>query len=155
VQDTAQHVDKLGVIYLVIACFCWAIYTIAAKPLMSSYSGFAIAGWSMLMSAPFLIALASQPIASLASSLTAKQWGETLFLVSFGSLLGTTMWNYGAKHLSGAVAGSFLYLIPVVAVTAGWILLGEAITPHLVIGGALVLAGVALAQFGGGEKAGG
>jgi drug/metabolite transporter (DMT)-like permease len=58
------------------------------------------------------------------------------------------LWNYGTKHLSSTAAGTFLYLIPVVAVAAGALMLGEVITVHVVAGGLLMLAGVAAAQFG-------
>ena len=51
-------------------------------------------------------------------------------------------------RLPGAAVGSFLYLLPVIAVAAGYLILGEPITPWLVVGGAIMLAGVALAQSG-------
>jgi drug/metabolite transporter (DMT)-like permease len=69
----------------------------------------------------------------------------------FNSLLGAVLWNYGTRHLPGAVAGSFLYLLPVVAVAAGFLILGEEITTWLVIGGGIMLAGVAIAQSGVGQ----
>ena len=55
---------------------------------------------------------------------------------------------HGTRHLPGAAVGSFLYLLPVIAVAAGYLILGEPITPWLVGGGAIMLAGVALAQSG-------
>ena len=41
-----------------------------------------------------------------------------------------------------------LVAVLVVAVVAGYLILGEPITPWLVAGGAIMLAGVALAQSG-------
>jgi drug/metabolite transporter (DMT)-like permease len=38
----------------------------------------------------------------------------------------------------------YAYVNPVVAVTAGWALLGERVTPQMAIGGAVVVGSVAL-----------
>jgi drug/metabolite transporter (DMT)-like permease len=148
VQSTATPVDLYGICSLVIACTCWAIYTIAAKPLLEPYGSFNVTAWTLLLSAPVLIGLASKPIPALMISLTGRQWGMLLYLVIPNALLGTLFWNYGSARLPGAMVGSFLYLIPVVAVIAGALLLAEPITFNLVAGGLVMLAGVAIAQFG-------
>ncbi len=147
-QSTATPVDLWGVACLVIACTCWAIYTIAAKPLLAPYGSFNVTAWTMLLSAPLLIFLASKPLPTLVTELTAPQWGMLIYLVIPNALLGTLFWNYGSARLPGALVGSFLYLIPVVAVAAGAVLLAEPITINLVAGGLIMLAGVAIAQFG-------
>ena len=144
--SAASPVDGLGILFLLAAPTCWAIYTIGAKPLLSHYSGFAISGWSMLLSAPLILFMTSRPYAELFSTTTARTWAELVYLAALNSLLGAVLWNYGTRHLPGAAVGSFLYLLPVIAVAAGYLILGEPITPWLVIGGATMLAGVALAQ---------
>ena len=146
--STANPVDGLGIVFLLAAPTCWAVYTIGAKPLLSHYSGFAITGCSMVLSAPLILLLASKPYVELVSSTTARTWAELFYLAAFNSLLGVVFWNYGTRHLPGAAVGSFLYLIPVIAVAAGHFILGEPITPWLVTGGAVMMAGVALAQSG-------
>ena len=78
----------------------------------------------------------------------AQTWAELFYLAAFNSLLGAVLWNYGTRHLPGAAVGAFLYLLPVVAVPAGYLILRDPITPWLVAGGAIMLAGVALAQSG-------
>jgi drug/metabolite transporter (DMT)-like permease len=145
---TSNPVDLRGVLYLMAACTCWAIYTIAAKPLLAPYGSFKITAWTMLLSAPVLIFLANKPITTLLFELTSSQWLQLVYLVVPNSLMGTLLWNYGSQHLSGALTGSFLYLIPVIGVAAGWLLLSEPVTYNLVVGGLIMLSGVALAQFG-------
>jgi len=58
------------------------------------------------------------------------------------------LWNYGTRHLPGAIVGSFLYLLPVIGVAAGYFMLGEPITLWLIAGGITIFAGVAIAQSG-------
>ena len=144
----ATPISWKGVGYLVICGAAWAVYTIVSKPLLRSYDSFTVTAVTMLIAAPPLIAAANEPLWDLARKLDGRQWAEVFYLVVPNGLLGTLLWNYGAKHLSGAATGMFLYLIPVVAVICGALMLGEAVTIPIVAGGLLMLAGVAVAQFG-------
>ncbi len=137
-----------GVIYLLICCLGWAIYTIVSKPLLDRYDSFTVTAVTMIIAAPLMIGIASEPVWMLAAKLDLRQWAEVLYLVFAGGIGGTLMWNYGTKYLSGTAAGTFLYLIPVVAVASGALILDEPVTVYVIAGGLLMLAGVAAAQFG-------
>lgn len=144
----SNAVSWLGVAFVLLSCASWAVYTIASKPLLQRYGSFQITAWTMLIAAPVIVASGSQSVFATAALLDRRQWLELAWLVIPNGILGTVMWNYGAGRLPGATAGAFLYLIPVIAVCTGAIVLGESITPNVVIGCALTLSGVALAQFG-------
>jgi drug/metabolite transporter (DMT)-like permease len=144
----ASSVAPLGILYLMICCLCWAIYTIVAKPLLDRYDSFTVTAITMLIAAPPLIGAANEPLTVLAARLDLRQWAELTYLVLASGIGGTLLWNYGSKHLSGTTAGTFLYLIPVVAVASGALVLAEPVTIFIVLGGLLMLAGVAAAQFG-------
>lgn len=139
-------VDPWGLVALIAASTCFAAYTIAAKPLAARYSGFTVTAWAMLLSSPIVFLLASRPYGELLTATPAATWFEILYLAVFNSILGNVLWTYGSSRLAGASAGSFLYLMPVVAVVAGYLWLGEPITAFIVIGGLVMLAGVAIAQ---------
>ena len=143
-----QSVSALGILYLLLCCVGWAIYTIVTKPLLARHDSFTVTAMTMLIAAPIMIGAASEPLPVLAARLDLRQWFEVLYLVFAAGLGGTLLWNYGIKHLSSTAAGTFLYLIPVVAVTAGALMLDEAVTLHILAGGLLMLGGVAAAQFG-------
>ncbi len=143
-----QTVSGRGLFFLLLCCTSWAIYTIATKPLLGRYDSFTVTAVTMLVAAPIMIGAASEPLPQLALRLDARQWFEVAYLVLGSGLAGTMLWNFGAKHLSSTAAGTFLYLIPVIAVAAGALVLGEAVTLYVVAGGLLMLAGVAAAQFG-------
>lgn len=137
-----------GIVYLLICCLGWAVYTIATKPLLDRYDSFTVTAITMLVAAPVMIGAASEPLTSLAARLDGRQWFEVVYLVIAAGIGGTMLWNYGTKHLSSTASGTFLYLIPVVAVAAGAVMLDEAVTLSVIGGGLLMLAGVAAAQFG-------
>lgn len=145
---TAAAVPLKGIVFLVLACLGWAIYTIVTKPLLDRYDSFTVTAVTMLIATPVMIGAASEPLPVLAASLDGRQWFEVTYLVLAAGIGGTLMWNYGTKHLSSTAAGTFLYLIPVIAVAAGALVLDEKVTLFIVAGGLLMLAGVAAAQFG-------
>jgi drug/metabolite transporter (DMT)-like permease len=145
---SGQPVPLRGIVYLILCCLGWAIYTIATKPLLSRHDSFTVTAVTMLIAAPVMLGAASEPLPVLAARLDLRQWLEVCYLVLAAGIGGTMLWNYGIKHLSSTAAGTFLYLIPVVAVTAGALVLDEPVTVYVVAGGLIMLAGVAAAQFG-------
>lgn len=146
--EAQQPVSGRGLVYLLLCCIGWAIYTIVTKPLLDRHDSFTVTAVTMLIAAPIMIGAASEPLPQLAARLDLRQWLEVAYLVLASGIGGTMLWNYGAKHLSSTAAGTFLYLIPVIAVAAGALVLGEQVTLYVISGGLLMLAGVAAAQFG-------
>lgn len=145
---TPSTISARGLVYLVLCCLGWAVYTIVTKPLLARHDSFTVTAVTMLIAAPLMIGAATEPLPALAAKLDLRQWLEVGYLVFVAGIAGTMLWNYGARHLSSSAAGTFLYLIPVVGVAAGALALGEPVTVYVVTGGLLILAGVAAAQFG-------
>lgn len=145
---TPSTISARGLVYLVLCCLGWAVYTIVTKPLLARHDSFTVTAVTMLIAAPLMIGAATEPLPALAAKLDFRQWLEVGYLVFVAGIAGTMLWNYGARHLSSSAAGTFLYLIPVVGVAAGALALGEPVTVYVVAGGLLILAGVAAAQFG-------
>ena len=143
-----EAVSPRGIVYLLLCCLGWAIYTIATKPLLERHGSFTVTAMTMLIAAPIMLGAASEPLPELVLRLDLRQWLEVCFLVFATGLGGTMLWNYGVAHMSSSAAGAFLYLIPVVAVAAGALILDEKVTVYVVAGGVIMLAGVAAAQFG-------
>ena len=69
-----------------------------------------------------------------------------LYLGVLATLLGYILWNAGLKGLGPTRAVTYAYAIPPLAVTFGAILLDEPVTVWLLVGGALVVGGIAAAQ---------
>lgn len=142
-------ISPAGTLYAFAGIAGWAIYTIAAKPLLQRYDAYTVTAVTTLLCTVPLLFMASPNAWSATLAMTSRQWFEMFYLVVFGTVLGTVFWNYGVGKLGGAAAGAFIYLIPVVIIASGALLLDEALTPEIVFGCAVILIGVALAEFGG------
>jgi len=60
----------------------------------------------------------------------------------FGSLVGFTAFAYCLNELPASTVGTYAYVNPVVAVILGRVFLKEALTPGLLVGGAIILVAV-------------
>ena len=77
--------------------------------------------------------------------------GSWLALIALGlgaTLGGYVTWSIALRGLEPSRAMSYLYLVPPLAVAIGAVALDEKITAWLLLGGALVIGGVAVAQRG-------
>lgn len=129
-----------------------ALYSLGQKPFFPRYgvlpcTTYAIWGGTMLM-LPFG--------AGLPAEILGAEQGATLSIIYLGvfpGAVGYVMWSYALSRVPAATAGSFLYLIPALALVIAWLWLGE--VPPLVslAGGILVLAGVILVNRWGNGKA--
>jgi drug/metabolite transporter (DMT)-like permease len=133
---------------LILGCaLMWAIYTLVGRvatqtlpPLvMTAYaSGF---GFLILLA----VALADNP-AQLVPDYSPLAWSAILFLGLLGTTLGFTWFSAAVRDIGAQRASVFINLVPVAAVLQGAVLLGERLDPSVLAGGALVIAGVTLAQ---------
>jgi drug/metabolite transporter (DMT)-like permease len=74
------------------------------------------------------------------------------FLSAISTVVAVATWNYAAARLNASTVGATLYLIPVLAVGAGWLMLNEKASYATLLAGLVILAGVAVAEFGKSKK---
>ena len=67
-------------------------------------------------------------------------------MLTVSSLVAFIAYLWLLRHVSAALAGTYAYVNPAVAVLLGWLVADEALTPALVGGLAVILAGVALVR---------
>ena len=75
-------------------------------------------------------------------------WQALSFLSIIATFIALAAWNFASGHLRSTTMGISLYLVPILSVAAGWLVLDEKITLTTLIAGFLILAGVAIAEFG-------
>ena len=136
--------SPVGDLFAIVACLCWAFYSLIIKRLQSSYSNMLITrkvfGYGLLTIIPWLLARGVNYDILLTGG--AVVWGNILFLGCVASMLCFMGWNWCMKRIGTVRATNFLYLNPVVAVITSAIFLGEKITGLAMIGAALILCGL-------------
>ena len=137
-----------GGLMMLFGCACWAVYVIFARPLIMKYGPLKITLWStMLCALPALFFTSAQTIPT-ALHLTHNAIVALLLMSLIGTIFSVNLWNYAAGHLPSTSVGAALYLIPPCIALFGWLVFGEATGVNTLIGGFIILIGVAVAEFG-------
>ncbi|MGY1813600.1 EamA family transporter [Blastococcus sp. SYSU D00820] len=105
----------------------------------------AFTGWQLAAGGLLLLPLAVAA-EGLPAGLTAGEAGGLLYLATVNTAVAYVLWLRGVALLPTARVSFLGLLSPVVAATAGWVLLGQTLTPVQSAGMALALAAVLLAQ---------
>ncbi len=135
-----------AILGLQVACLAWTIGSLYAQsvprrlPLASAAAIEMLAGSLMLAALAWLFAEDPARI----TTASPRAWGAVAYLIVFGSLVAFTAFAYCLNELPATTVGTYAYVNPVVAVFLGWLILGEALTPGLLAGGALIVLSVAL-----------
>ncbi len=140
-------VSPIGAIALLLSPMCWALGTALSTRfrlpagLMASAAQMITGGGALLVVS--LLLGERMTYFPNANSLWAMG-----FLILFGSLVAFSSYGYLLRHVRPALATSYAYVNPVVAVGLGVWLAGEQITPIGIVAMFVILSGVALVSMG-------
>lgn len=148
-EGQMKPLELLGNILLLISTLTWVAYEIISKKLLKTYDGNVVAFYTMAIGAAtflplFLIEFAKNP--RWVTNISTQGATGLLYGIFFSSLIAYWAWNKGLKLLPAGQAAFFFYLDPISGAILAMVLLGEKLTPQLVIGGLLIAVAVFLAE---------
>ena len=137
------HIDS--VILLVAGSAVWAVAQIMISRL-KGLSGITILAWVAIMAAPQML------IASLIiedgqwqaiTSASLVDWSIIFYLAFIMTVVGYSIWYHLLSSVDVSKVSPFLMLLPITSIVAGMILLDEKLTVPMIIGGVMIMTGVA------------
>ncbi|VWB11570.1 DMT family transporter [Burkholderia lata] len=131
--------------YMLCAVLSWAAYTVIGRRALDGLSPLAATTYAALWGLALLIVahLFGSPARS-GTPLTWQAVASMLYLGAIGTVVAFVWYSQGIRELGPARAAVFTNLVPVFGVLLSVALLGEPLSPSMLVGGALVIAGVAL-----------
>ena len=137
------HGSMLGDLFVLLASLTWAIFVVGGKEVRDRYDGLTLTTIGYTASAAIL----SPVTFSLASNfdfsrVTWVGWVSLLYIAVFPSVIAYLIFFHALRFMPSSKISRLAYLQPFIATVFAVPLLGEKVTPSLVTGGALVLAGV-------------
>lgn len=133
------------VVLVVLATLLWASYQVVQKTIAHRYGAIELTAWPTWIAVTLLLPFAKD----FPAAVSAAPASATLAMVWLGagsSVGGFLAWSYAIKRLPVVVSSNALFGVPVAAFVIALVLLGEVPAPLSLAGGAIVIAGVALAQ---------
>ena len=137
----------LSVAILVVGTICWAIGSrfaprlgLPRDPLVTALYEMVFGGTAMVL----IGVLRSEPGRLHLGRIDGSGWIALGYLVVFGSLLAYSAYSYLLANAPISLIGTYAYVNPAVAVLLGWLILDEHITWQILLGGAVIIIGVAL-----------
>ena len=142
------HLSPYGDLLAFSAALCWGVYSLLMIRASSRYGTVFITRkvffYGLLSMIPYYIWRPGLGIEQLAAQ-PQLIW-NLLFLGCIASMVCFLAWNWVLKKLGAVVATNYVYLNPVVTIIFAWMILSEQITIYLLLGTALILLGMFLAD---------
>ncbi|MCP3383707.1 DMT family transporter [Bradyrhizobium sp. CCGUVB4N] len=128
------------------AVFCMAFYNVLSRPLMqrSSALGFLTVGMGAGAAVLVLVGLAKGSFAAL-DHFTTAQWIAGIYLGAGGGALAFILWVMALARATPTRVANTMTVNPIAATLLAALLIGEPITPNLLIGLVAVFAGIWIA----------
>ena len=128
------------------AVFCMAFYNVLSRPLMqrSSALGFLTVGMGAGALVLILVGLAKGSFAAL-DHFTTAQWIAGVYLGAGGGALAFILWVMALARATPTRVANTMTVNPIAATLLAAMLIGESITPNLLIGLVAVFAGIWIA----------
>ncbi len=136
-----------GDLYMLAGVFCAALYSVFSRQSLRAHGPLFVTALAMMFGAAALLGLSLATTGGPAwPSLDSTGWAALLFLGTFAGAVQFALFTWALRWLPPSTTVIYIALNPITAVILGGLLLGEAITTVLLLGLALVLAGIGLAS---------
>jgi drug/metabolite transporter (DMT)-like permease len=138
----------MGDVLVLGGMLCWAVYSVAAQPLLSRHSPLVVTGWSMAIGTAFYLLVAAVPMRDTDwASISGFSW----LLMAASSLLALAVaymiWYTAVQRIGSARTSIYSNLTPVIAMIVAALWLGESVSVAQLMGAGLILTGIAVTRL--------
>lgn len=137
----------IGAIVVIVAALSWAAGSIYGLKAPAPKSAILTAGMQMVSGGTvlFVVSLILGEWRTFnIGAVSARSWFGLAYLTLFGSLIAFTAYSWLLKNAQPAMASTYAYVNPVIAVFLGWLIAGESFTGQMLIGAGVIVGSVML-----------
>jgi drug/metabolite transporter (DMT)-like permease len=144
--------NVLGQLAVVLAAVCYGCGAVYARTLLRGNDAVNLSvlqtSLGTLYTIPILLLVSGAPN----YDLSAEAWASMFVLGVLGTGLGYIAWLWLIDSIGSVRASLVTYIVPIVAVVLGWLVLDESVGVNTIVGGLLIVAGVAVVMRGPGTS---
>jgi drug/metabolite transporter (DMT)-like permease len=143
INNISSKLATIAILLVLFASFMWSVYMILSKPMLKKHNPVYVTSFSSLFGTLFLLPLISSSVLEL-TKMNYLEIVSFIFIVVFSTFLAFYLNLKGLQMLPTSNAAVFYYISPIFTVVSAYFLINEAITANMIIGGILVIGGVAI-----------
>lgn len=138
-----------GDLFLLGAVGCWAVYTVAARPLLERHSPLVVTAYSMMVGTVLYAPLAWPDLQQLAwRAVSPAAWTALVCSAALALCVAYVIWYTAVQQIGNTRTAVYSNMIPIAAMAIAAVWLDEPIGWTKVSGAALVILGVLLTRIG-------
>ncbi len=142
-----------GDLFMLVAAFCWALYTVLSGRVTRQVSPLAATTASVVLAFPLLVLAGGYELTTREhAEITPAVLAGFLYVGLAAGVAAFLAWNAGIGRLGAARGTIFLNLVPVFTAAIAIPVLSERLVTAQILGGLLVLLGVSLVSYQRREK---
>lgn len=137
-----------GDLLMIAAVVCWTIYTVAARPMLATFSPLLVTGLSMAFGTVLFLPFAVDDFqATPWTTVPMVAWVCLVFSSLLALNFAYTSWYHGVRHLGASRTSLYSNVVPAAALVVAMVWLGERLVGLRLLGAALVLVGVVVTRY--------
>jgi drug/metabolite transporter (DMT)-like permease len=147
-RDGGQQGSLTGDLLMLAASAAWALYTVLSKSLIERYGTLQFTAWTLWIATLCLCIIGMPDL--LDTDFARVGLAAWIGLIYSGALsigVAYIIWYYGVGLIGNTRTSTYSNLVPVVALGAAWVYLGEVPRLGQVAGAAVIIGGLTLAQL--------
>lgn len=145
--ETNGTASLLGDALMLGASCSWALYTVGSRDLIARYGAVQFTAWTLWIGATGLTLIGIPDVLRTdLRGISAGAWFGVVYAGALSIGLAYLIWYHGVSQIGNTRTATYANLVPVVALTAAWLQLGEVPLPGQIFGAAVIIAGIRLAN---------
>ncbi len=144
-RGRTDGVSSAGLFLMLAAIIIFALYTVLFKKMTPHYGALPITAFTGLIGGLCILPLALWREGTPLATYGTADWLGIAYLALIGTALAYFLFIYGLGHVEAGHGSMAFFLKPFLAALFAWMVLDEALTLPLLIGGALILSGMFIA----------
>lgn len=133
---------RIGDTIILMGTFIWACSAVYLKKIISAYNPFQIVLYTAVFSAPLFFLEAFLWDAPMIAHLDIRIMGALLYQSLITASFAFVAWNKLLQKYGAVSLHSFVFIMPIAGVALGGLVLGEPITPKIIVALALITSGI-------------